>query len=298
MGKKAPTWTRAAEAGADTHPTVVEWVSVDDLHFAPEYQRELRESTVEFLVNNYRAREVGTIVVSRRSDGSLWVVDGQHRVAALRHLGIGVVRAEIHVGLSIVEEANLFEHLNRNRRAPSVFDLFRAQLAGQRPEAVQIVAIAAEFGYDFRRGGGAYRPNSIDAVGAVEAIYRQGGPGRLRAVLAITSGPWAGHREGIEGQMLRGLAMFLRSYEADPAYSPERLHDVLSRRAPVEILRDARRIAVETGRAGATNGYAPYVLALREVYNRGLGSTSRRRLGYPRVNDRSLPEKGRIGRTR
>jgi hypothetical protein len=295
---KTPEWTQAAVVGADIHPTVVEWVRVADLIVPVEYQSDHDPARVKWLVSNYRAREVGTIVVSRRPDGSLVIVDGQHRVLALRELGIEVVRAEIHDGLSIVEEANLFEDLNANRRRPTVFDLFRSRVAGERPDALQVAAIAAEYGYTFRRGGALSRSaNHIQAVGAVEAIFRQGGPQLLRGVLSITSGPWAGHSEGLEGQMLRGVAMFLRTDMGNPVDLP-RLFHVLGRRPPIAILADARAIAIATGRAGATNGYMPYVLAIQKVYNTDLGSTSRLRLGAPRLNERALPARGRVGKTR
>lgn len=294
--KRAEWDPRVIEGSHSTEPATIEGLRVDELIVPPEYQRTLDDAWVRFLISRYDASRVLVIVVSRRGDGTLVIVDGQHRVAMLRALGVMVIRALVYVGLSPIEEANLFEDLNRNRRAPNIFDLFRAQIAGNRPDALAIRALVAEFGYEFRRGG-ASAPNAIQAVGAVEAIYRQGGSDLLRAVLAITSGPWAEHSEGVEGQMLRGLAMFLRADMGHPV-DVARLHHVLSRCPPIAILADARGIAVATGRAGATNGYMPYVLAIQKVYNTGLGSTSRFRLGAPRLNDRTLPARGRVGKTR
>jgi hypothetical protein len=293
---KKAEWSPRVIEGSRIAAETIEWVRVDELVTPPEYQRILDDAWVRFLVSHYDASRMLVIVVSRRLDGTLVIVDGQHRVAALRLLGVQVVHAIVHEGLTAVEEANLFEDLNRNRHAPTTFDLFRAKVAGERPDAIAITAIAADFGYTFHRGGAV--AHSIQAVGAVEAIYRQGGSDLLRSVLRITSGPWAGSIEGVEGQMLRGLAMFLRAYMAEPSFSFDRLASALSHRHPLEILKSARGIAIETGRAGATNGYAPYVLAFLKIYNRDLGATSRYRIGSPRLNDRALPARGRIGRTR
>ena len=293
---KKAEWSPRVIAGSHTAAETIEWVRVDELVTPPEYQRTLDDAWVRFLFDHSDASRMLVIVVSRRADGTLVIVDGQHRVATLRLLGVQVVHAIVHDGLSPVEEANLFEDLNRNRHAPNVFDLFRAKVAGERPDAIAITAIASEFGYTFHRGGAV--AHSIQAVGAIEAIYRQGGSDLLRSVLRITSGPWAGSIEGVEGQMLRGIAMFLRAYTAEPSFSFDRLAEVLSHRSPLEVLRSARGIAIKTGRAGATNGYMPYVLALLEIYNRGLAATSRHRIGRPRLNDRALPTTGRIGRTR
>ena len=293
--KRKPEWSPRVIEGAHD-PSAISWLRLDELTIPHEYQKDLDPAWVRFLVGHFDDSRLLIIVVSRRPDGSLVVVDGQHRVFALRELGIQVVRAIVYEGLSPVEEANLFEDLNRNRKAPNVFDLFRAKVAGERPDAIAITAIAAEFGYTFHRGGAV--AHSIQAVGAVEAIYRQGGSDLLRSVLRVTSGPWAGSIEGVEGQMLRGIAMFLRAYMADPAFSFDHLMARLAHRHPLDILQAARRIAIETGRAGATNGYMPYVLALKDLYNKGLGATSRYRIGSPRLNDKALPARGRIGKTR
>src|SRR3990167_4119708 len=105
----------------------VGWLSIPELHFG-DYQRTLDEARVKKIVDNYDPHLIGTILVARRSDGSLWVIDGQHRVAALRLLGHSVVLATVYADTTDAGEALLFVAANSNRGPPNQWEKFRARL--------------------------------------------------------------------------------------------------------------------------------------------------------------------------
>jgi len=53
------------------------------------------------------------IIVNRRQDGTLSVIDGQHRAAAAKQLGWETLTCIVVEGLSVQEEALACYHLNR-----------------------------------------------------------------------------------------------------------------------------------------------------------------------------------------
>lgn len=52
------------------------------------YQSPVKESQVKKIVKNFDPQKLHTIVVNKRNDGQFFVIDGQHRVEALKELGI------------------------------------------------------------------------------------------------------------------------------------------------------------------------------------------------------------------
>lgn len=53
-----------------------------------QYQRILNMKNVAGIVKNFDPAKLGVLVVSRRGDGTYAVLDGQHRLAALRRLAM------------------------------------------------------------------------------------------------------------------------------------------------------------------------------------------------------------------
>lgn len=71
------------------------------------YQRPL-QSSVKNIMDNWENDKCDPITVNYRSDGYYYVINGQHRIEAARAKGILQIVADVFVGLTIKEEANLF----------------------------------------------------------------------------------------------------------------------------------------------------------------------------------------------
>lgn len=95
--------TRAKSIGANTME-----VPLADLNVDSNYARELDEAWVETIVSGWDPDLFRNPLVSRRSDGSLWVVDGQHRVEAAKRLGFDWVHAIVIPIDDVEKEAYLF----------------------------------------------------------------------------------------------------------------------------------------------------------------------------------------------
>jgi len=137
-------------------------VLLDALEFDLSYQRDqTSEVNVLAIARAFRWDAFGVIVVMRRSDGRLFVVDGQHRVmAARRHGGITRVPAIVFESQGRDHEAAAFVALNTARKSVPALVKFKARaLAGLQPES-DIVDWARDNGYKFARSSGT--PKAID----------------------------------------------------------------------------------------------------------------------------------------
>src|SRR3954469_22422078 len=89
-------------------------VPVAELNIDPEAQRRMSMAWVKSHVSMFDPDQLGYIVVNRRPNGKMYVIDGQHRVELIRTVGWGdqMVHAEFFDGLDQKREAALFRSRN------------------------------------------------------------------------------------------------------------------------------------------------------------------------------------------
>lgn len=159
-----------------------EVLRIDDLKVDHSYQRDLDVNLVQKIARDYDIAAAGPLVVSRRADGSLYVVNGQHRGAAAKTAGETEVIAQVidTSGVPIDEARRLEAELRlkgNTRRSDKVQERFRAQLAAGYRESTSIVEIAQQFGT--RINPWPDSKHGINCVSTVEALYRKDSGGHL-----------------------------------------------------------------------------------------------------------------------
>ena len=93
-----------------------------------QYQRILNMKNVAGIVKNFDPAKLGVLVVSHRADGTYAVLDGQHRLAALRRLGYDAANCIVLEGMTIRQEADYFRRQNENKQSLRINDTFNASL--------------------------------------------------------------------------------------------------------------------------------------------------------------------------
>src|SRR5215468_5920774 len=84
-----------------------------DLKVDINVQRAFDQKHAARMEAEWDTRFIGTLIVSRREDGSLYIIDGQHRVVVcLRKDPAAIMDCEVYEGLSIEEEALMFLYFN------------------------------------------------------------------------------------------------------------------------------------------------------------------------------------------
>lgn len=213
-----------------------EWVPVYAINTDDRYQRNLNVPRVGGLVANFIPALLGTIVVSRREDGSYWVMDGQHRVEAAKRAGLKHVLCEIWTGLTVQLEAAVFIILNVNRTAVTGVPAFKARLEAKERVAMDIRSIVEKNGAELKFSSGRMaKAGQVRAFSTLESIYHASGPNMLDAVIAFCMSAWPGDPGNLQVNVLMGVHQFMSTMAGE--YDPIRLLEALRVVEPMKIIR-------------------------------------------------------------
>ncbi len=149
-------------------PPTLEWVAVERLSVDPTYQRATdgphSRKVIFGMVKCWDWALCQPLVVSRREDGSLFILDGQHRHAGavergdIRHLPCVILS-----GCDGKDEAGTFVALNTKRQKLSQADIFNGMLAASDPVAKATAALLERTGWRVIRHSNTqkYRPGEL-----------------------------------------------------------------------------------------------------------------------------------------
>lgn len=188
-----------------------EWIARADLTVDARVQRDLYPPRVRRIVEDFTPAGLGTIVVSRRDDGTNIVLDGRHRCAAAEQTGYtGKMHCEVHHGLSLKDEARMFLTLN-SQTVPAAISKFLVRITAGDHAALEIEAILSSHGWRIGTGSAA---GYLNAVTAIENVYRNAGrskpngqyPDLTDRVIGVITAAWGTDYRGANGQILLGLA--------------------------------------------------------------------------------------------
>jgi hypothetical protein len=188
-----------------------------------QYQRPLTDAHVNRIGREYNREYFGVIVVSKREDGRHYVIDGQHRLAAMIKIGKGDIKVPcmVYEGLTVGQEADMFVSQTKSRNIHPI-DLYRARMFAGEPKILEINQIVEEAGLVVKNDNHAA---TIRAPHAVEMIYDAGGKDHLKTVLDIVYEVWGEDRRGIQAGIVRGVDVFIRRY--DKLYDRNRFVTIL-----------------------------------------------------------------------
>lgn len=183
------------------------WVPIPLMRVSPLGQRELNQARVDRLANTFDLEQLGTPTVNKR-DAHFYIIDGQHRVEALKAIGYGdqQVQCWTYEGLSESQEAEKFLRLN-DVLAVHAFPKFKVAVQAGRPAETDIDRIARANGLritqDAQEGG-------ISAVGTLKRVYeRSGGPTLARTLGLIRD---AYGTPGLTASVIDGLGLLCQRY--------------------------------------------------------------------------------------
>jgi len=260
-----------------------ETLSVADLYVDANRQRWLVETWVIALLAMWDPDYLGIPVVSRRKDGSLWVIDGQHRIEVLNRLGVTTVACTVYEGLTLREEAKMFLALNRNRKAPYPYDQYRVGLtAGMRTER-RMFQQAQACGLDYGKTASA---NIIGAVTAARRIVDLDSANHelLRETLGVAETAWGRQADTWSANALQAIGKVIHANRVNIDF--KRLARTLTK-SPVTLW-DSRAIARSRGGGGSESRSDEWTFMIVDEYNHGLRTPSKL-IQYPKKPKKIRP---------
>jgi hypothetical protein len=194
-------------------PPSLEWRAVGELLIDSSYQREIDTGPSQTLIRRIAMfwdwGLCQPLAVSRRPDGLLLIVDGQHRASAAKLRGdIPHLPCVITNYASAGDEAAAFVALNQQRRPLSALDLFKAAVAAEDKEALLITECLASAGCSMAPHSNinSWKPGMLQNVGGLKECLRTKGEEILREALIILGEAYRGERLRYAGTIFPGIA--------------------------------------------------------------------------------------------
>ena len=197
--------TTNTESSRKQRASHLRWVRIGDLRTSPQSQRDFRPSWAADLASEFNLEGMGYLVVSHRGD-DYFLIDGQHRVAALKILGFAdddTVQCEVYDGLTEEQEAELFLERNNNKTVDALSKFRVAEHAGRRVET-EITECVRNQGLNIGR-------HAICAVAALRTVHRRAGPIGLGKTLRIIRDAYGD--AGFKSAVIDGLGLAVQRYD-------------------------------------------------------------------------------------
>ena len=164
-------------------PGNMAYVGVNVLYCDTTYQRPLRGSKARRIGKDWQWRRCGVLIVEKRADGTLWVVEVQHRLEAARIAGLADVPCIIFPSLGIAHEAGDFLGANVDRKPLSSSERYIAAVVANEETAQIAKSVMDELGLYYNS-----HPRATNSIGCVGQLRDMAKDGRevLKRVLYVS----------------------------------------------------------------------------------------------------------------
>lgn len=183
------------------------WVPISQMRVSPLAQREINQARVDKLAADFDLEQLGTPTVNLR-DKWYYVIDGQHRIEALKAIGWGdqQVHCWSYEGLTEQDEAEKFLKLN-DTLTVNAFAKFRVAVQAGRVEECDIDRIVRAAGLRISQDKS---DSAVSAVGTLRRVYDRAGPGALSRTLGIVRDAYGD--PGLEAAVIDGIGLLCQRY--------------------------------------------------------------------------------------
>lgn len=183
------------------------WVPIDKMRVSPIAQREINQARVDKLAANFDLEQLGTPTVNER-DGWFFILDGQHRIEALKAIGYGdqQVQCWTYTGLTDQQMADRFDRLN-DVLAVHGFEKFRIRVNAGRDVESDIDRIVRSLGLVISKDK---VPGAISATGTCVRVYTRSDPKTFSRALRLARDAYGD--SGLEAAVIDGLGLLCQRY--------------------------------------------------------------------------------------
>lgn len=188
-------------------------LNTKDLISNQPYQRDVDQKRVSYIVTNYDPHKFGIIKVSFR-DGKYYVYDGQHRIAAFKVLNgdqDGIVKCEVHYGLTYEDEAKYFAEQYLGSKNVSIIYRWRALYEAKEEPVYSIVNSVRAIGIEVKFTK-AKEQNRIIAFKQLNDMWVKLGSDKTLMILTLLKKAWGTNENAFDGNMILGMREFFQVY--------------------------------------------------------------------------------------
>ncbi|MBP2229641.1 hypothetical protein J2847_002940 [Azospirillum agricola] len=248
----------------------IEWLYVDWLYqramSSAKSRRLVRKITEEFWWPKFTPI---TVTPLDWEAGKFAVVDGQHRAAAaILHPSVAEVPAWVIDAPDVRAQAAAFVGINGDRNGMTTMQLFKAQLAAEEGDAVQVKALCERAGvtiaFHLSNGSRELPPRTTMAVSTIRKLIAKHGEGPVHKALSTLAEAYVDAPNQLRGQIIQAMTTLF--VEHGDRIDRERLVAAIAPKDCEDLLDAARQVKRLEG--GTTD--AGMVRALMAAYDHGL----------------------------
>lgn len=188
-------------------------LNTKDLISNQPYQRDVDQKEVAYIVSNFDPHKFGIIKVSFRN-GKYFVYDGQHRIAAFKVLNgnqDGVVKCEVHNGLTYEDEAKYFAEQYLGSKNVNIVYRWRALYEAKEDPVYSIVNSVRAIGIDVKFSK-VKSANRIIAFKQLNDIWEKLGSDKTLKILSLLKKAWETDENAFDGNIILGMREFFCTY--------------------------------------------------------------------------------------
>jgi hypothetical protein len=235
-------------------------------------QREFRKAHGDRIAADLDLDKIGFPIMNLR-DGHYWVLDGQHRLYALKQFGFSdtdTIDCEVYENLTDPEMAEIF--LGRDaRRAIGQFDKFHVACTAGRSRETDVRRTVESNGLKLGR---TKEENTIGAIGALCKVYDRAGALVLGQTLRTLRDAFAGDPRSFSPELIEGIGLVYNRYNGKTNEKMLAVRLSETRGGVRNVINRA-----EAQRERTNNQKAQCVAAtVVDIYNSGAGPRAKERL--------------------
>jgi len=228
-------------------------------------QRPFQESWARKIADEFDTDKFDPPVITLpNGQGFFHIVEGQHRVWAVRHLfgddeklKCRQVQAE-----DPPRAAEIFLGINAGRKPVKPVAKFKVAVTAQREPETSINRLVLKMGYRVEASKVDF---CISAVSALISVHDREGMQILTATLSLLHKSWPGDAMAFQGDIIRGYAVFINEFH--PYMNPTRMAEVIPKAWSPNQLISASRLYADQHKVTLVEGMSE---TLRGRYNRGV----------------------------
>ena len=182
------------------------------------YQRPVKEKDVNRLIAEWDDRLMEPLTVSFR-DGKFYVIDGQHRIQALRKMNGNqdvMVLCKVFNGMTYFDEAMLCYQLDKAKRRLTLAQSTKALVeSGTDADIGNICRLMDEAGFTWDLEKSREGDHRIVVTRSIIDAYQVLGPDAFSRMLSLLDACWHGDPNSLNASMISGMTLFLKTYSQD-----------------------------------------------------------------------------------
>ncbi|MBJ8342813.1 hypothetical protein JGU71_28375 [Antrihabitans sp. YC3-6] len=247
--------------------TFITALPVTSMFVDHSYQRDCDLKRARHMAEVWDPQLVGVLDVADRGEHHAprySVINGQHRWMAAKLLNKKLhLAVNVHTGLSVAEEAKLFDEIDRNTKALTTWDRWYARRAAGDPTVREIERIVADCGLEITQNPG---DKHVQCCTTLERIWTRADAEVLAKTLTLILDVWSGLPDSMNAAVIEGVSWLIDYHDLD--LNTGRLGDAMCELTPRQL-----RARGSTLREQGDKGSLPILVAhvLTGLYNKTPG---------------------------